>query len=243
MSTIKVSIDAKAVRAQLTSLQQRQMPFALALTVTRLAGRVQNGLIDEMGRRFDRPTTYTLSSTYKTMATKASPTAEVGMKAEPNGKARLGMADVLGHQFSGGARRHKALEGWLAKAGYLSAGEYVAPGSRATLDASGNMSRGQVQQILSQLGAGPDAAQSKTTSSRSKKNVKRAGVLFWSRGGRLPRGVWMRDGRNVRPILMVVSAPSYTQRIDLPALAQGIVDKHKDREYVDALVYALKTAR
>lgn len=243
MSTIKVSIDAKAVRAQLTRLQQQQMPFALALTVTRLARRVDGALVQTMAREFDRPTTYTLGNTYATMATKAAPTAEVGMKTEPERKSRIGPAAVLGHQFSGGARRHKALEGWLTKAGYLSAGEYVAPGSRATLDSYGNMSRGQVQQIMSQLGAGPDAAQFKTTSARSKKNVKRAGMLFWSRGGRLPRGVWMRDGRNVRPILMVVRAPSYTQRIDLPALAQGIVDQHKDREYVDALVYALKTAR
>lgn len=243
MSTIKVSIDAKAVRAQLTKLQQQQMPFAMALTVTRLARRVQGELVRTMSTTFDRPTTFTLGSTFATMATKQSPTAEVGMSPEPLSKSRLGPADVLGHQFSGGARRHKALEGWLAKAGYLSPGEYVAPGKRAELDANGNMSRGQVQQIMSQLRAGPDTAQFKSTSARSKRNVKRAGVLFWSRGGRLRRGVWMRDGRNVRPILMVVSAPSYTQRIDLPTLAQGIVDKHKDREYVDALVYALKTAR
>lgn len=231
--------------------QQEQIPFALALTVTRLARRVEAGLVQSMARQFDRPTSYTLSSTFATMATKAEPVAEVGMKADPEGKARIGPADVLRQEFAGGIRRHKAMEGLLTSAGLMSAGEYLAPftlqGGAAQLDQHGNPSRGQVMKILSQLRATTDPEQWRKATKRRKRSAKGTQApqlerYFWSRGGRLARGVWRRDGRNVRPVYLVVTTPQYEQRINLPAIAEDVVARYRDEEFVQALVQALRSA-
>lgn len=223
--------------------QREQIPFALALTVTRLARRVETDLRKDMRAQFDRPTPYTLSSTFATMATKLHPQAEVGIKAEPEGKSRIGPADVLRHQFAGGERARKALEGWLTRAGYISEREFLVPGAKARLDQYGNMSRGQVQQILSQLRAGLDPATYASRSARSRRRVRKAGVLFWSRGGTLPRGVWKREGRTVEPILMVARVtPQYAQRIDLPAIAAAVVKRYQDEEFYTALRQAIRSS-
>lgn len=245
---VTVKFDTTQVKRYLTDLERNQVPFATAVALTRTAKRVQTGLVDEMKREFDRPTPWTLKSTFLRSATKRNLEAIVGIKDQAYAGNRLSSAQILSHQFAGGARQVKALEMWLRRAGYLGTQEFVAPGAGAKLDRYGNMSRGQVQQILSQLKAGGDPASHASGSARSKRNVKRAGKIFWSLGGdrtaHLPRGVWQRHGLHlVKPLLIAVKSPSYTRRIDLRKLGEAIVRQNAQREFNTALEAALRSAR
>ncbi len=245
---VTVKFDDRQVKRYLTDLERNQVPFATAVALTRTAKRVQTELVEEMKREFDRPTPWTLKSTFLRPATKRNLEAVTGIKDRAYAGNRLSSAQLLAHQFAGGARQVKALEMWLRRAGYLGTDEFVAPGSGAKLDRYGNMSRGQVQQILSQLKAGLDSASHASGSARSKRNVKRAGKIFWSRGtGRteqLPRGAWQRHGLHlVKPLLIAVKSPSYARRIDLQRLGKQVVRQHAQREFNQALEAALRTAR
>ena len=194
-----------------------------------------------ISERFDRPTPYTQKSTFIKPATKQNLQAMVFIKdTSIGGKNNYSLADILKQQFGGGTRLKKRIESAFMRAGLIGANEFLAPGSGAKLDAYGNLSKGQTQQIMSQLRVSFDPASYKSNSSRSKRNVKMAGQMFWSRGGKLPRGVWMRDGRSVHPILMVISQPNYRQRIDMNKIVQGVVDSRFDNEFQKSLEAALR---
>jgi hypothetical protein len=116
----------------------------------------------------------------------------------------------------------------------------LAPGSGAKLDQYGNMNRGQLQQILSQLRAGFDSLSWQSQSKRSRRNVKRAGRIFWSRGGHLARGAWLAQGRTVTPLLVAVSSARYRLRIDLPDVAKRVVSRTFSLEFERFLKQELK---
>lgn len=241
---LDIKFDTRQIERQLTDLQRNQIPFATALTLTRLGQRIDEGLKGAMRTGFDRPTPYTLRSTFIRPATKRRLEVTVGLKDRPFGGNRLSSAEILGHHFDGGIREPKALELWLRRAGYLGASEYVVPGAGARLDRYGNMSRGQIQQILSQLKAGPDASAYASSSARSRRNVQRAGVIFWSRGGRLARGAWQRVGKyRLRPLLIAIAAPSYRKRIDLERIARQAVSRYGQLEFDRALRQAIRGGR
>lgn len=243
MIKFSVVADVRDAELMLDRIQRQQLPFATALALTRAAQGLQRDIVDEMLAKFDRPTPYTLKSTFIKPATKANLEAQVGIKDREFEGNRLSSAEMLIQQFYGGGRRQKLFEQWLARAGYIGRDEYVVPGAGARLDQYGNVSRGLIQQILSQLRAGPDASAYASGSRRSKRNVARTGGFFFSRGGHLARGVWQREGRHVRPILMVIGPPSYGVRVDLPRIIETRSRLHWRREFPTALRQALATAR
>ena len=134
------------------------------------------------------------------------------------------------------------------------------------------MNRGQITQILSQIGLrrmGFDSTP--TRSRRSRRNVAAAGTIFWAYGkaiaskqiplidkatgivygykgglgGRastLPAGAWLRDGRSVRPLLLVVEATRYRKRIDLDAIARKVIDANFGKNFDRAFADAIRTA-
>lgn len=227
----------------------RQVRFAVAKSLTLTAKAVQSDLTTEMKRAFDRPTPYTLRSTFVKGATRDNLTAVVGIKDMLPAKAAASPAEILGHQFRGGGRIRKNLENYLIKAGLLGSGEFVAPGAGARFDQFGNMSRGQVQQIISQLRLGVDPHVWTSKSKRSQRNIAKAGRIFWSRGGirdaHLPRGAWIDMGGStgLRPLLMVINRPSYRQRVAIERIAAASVKRNWDRIFETALVDAFATAR
>jgi hypothetical protein len=114
------------------------------------------------------------------------------------------------------------------------------------LDVYGNMSRGQIQKVLSQLRTGPDSSTYQTKSKRSRS--KRIDVgYFWSHGGKLKRGVWARYrlgfGSAVKPVLLVVNRVSYRQRIDLQRIAHVRVDRDFNRLFSVEMQKAIATAQ
>lgn len=221
---VVIRVDTDAAIARLRSVRSN-VPLATAIALTRTATRARDALQAEMRRAFDRPTPYTLRSVYVKPATPADLEARVGLKDQAGAKASLSPAELLAHHFRGGARKQKRLEQLLARIGLISATERVVPGAGAKLDRYGNMNRGQIQQMLSQIRAGADPSTYRSASTRSRRNVRRAGRIFWSRGGRLARGAWIDQGDpiGVRPLLVVVSGTSYRRVINLPDVVGKVV--------------------
>lgn len=253
--------------ASVDRAMNRQIPFAVARTLTQVAQQAKASTEAAMAGKFDRPTPWTMKSLYYVPASKndnpiMSRVWLMDGQARPGGRAGQNKLAVIGHQFLGGDRPRKLIEYWLQRAGLIGANEYVAPGERARLDRYGNISRGQVQQIMSQLRLGVDAAAWSSGSKRSKRNVAKAGEMFFSRGpgnwfgrrswqnGRtqnLPKGVWMRirfgHGQAVVPILMVIRKPRYSQRIDLVGIGHKVHERNFHRLYRENFAEAMRTAR
>lgn len=271
---IKVEIQGLDKTLAHLAGMQKQVRFATAVALTRTAKRAQVAVADEMKAKFDRPTRTTMKSLWIKPATKANLQAMVYVKDRPlGGKNPYSMAEILKHQFAGGARIAKQMELILRRDGFLLHDEFVVPGAAAKLDSYGNMSRGQIVQILSQIGlkrAGFDS--SPTRSKRSQRNVAKAGKIFWSSGanslgketiridkatglrystweGRsgksshLPKGAWMRADRSVKPLLIVIKGQRYRKRIDMERIAQEQVARHFNGEFDQAFADAMRTAR
>ena len=249
---ITIKTDFKAALKMLKNVSD-SIPSITAKSLTQVAKITQKETYAEMRSNFDRPTPFVMRGLRIKVAEKTdSPIeAQVFVKDFPIAGHKLvsdqyqsGLASSIGHEFGGGARQRKLLEIRLQRHGFITSSEYLVPGQAAKLDAYGNMSRGQIQQILSQIGvtqAGADnlASQSK----RSQRSQKKAGTIFWSDGsrrghnGNLPKGAWVstNGGLRIKALLIVVRKPQYKQRIDMQAIADRVMRRDFDRLYAKAL--------
>lgn len=274
MSIIRVEHNLGQLAQLLDQIGKEQIPFAMAKALTLTAKAAERDTYQEIERVFDRPTPLVRKGLFVKPATKRDLTAEVFVKDRPlGGKNPNSLAQILRHQFGGGARLVKIFEKALRREGLLGVNEFIVPGAAAKLDRYGNISRGQLAQILSQLGIGAAGYDNKSTSSkRSRRNVAKSGVIFWSRGpgtapggafkgrklkgfdastgvyeGRgaqhLPRGAWMRAGTGVRPILIVVGQPRYSRRVDMKAITSRAIDRDFQRIFAQTYKEARATAR
>lgn len=240
---MKITLDIDAVKRDLGQEVNKQVRFAAAVALTEVAKETQKDLLVKMRQVFDRPTPWVMRGTFIRAATRSRLEASVGIKDQLASKAQRSVVDILEPHFAGGPRLRKRSEQIFTRRGLISDGEYLAPGQGAKLDAYGNISRGQLQQIVSQLFLSTDPGQDKTKSARSKRSVRRAGRFFWSYGDRFPRGVWQGTRDGIKPILMVVRKPTYRQRIDLEAMARKNIAEHFERKFASSFAMARATAR
>lgn len=242
---ISVRSNIKDIRRSLATLVGKQMPYATALAVTRTAQDVKAAIEKEMSVVFDRPTRWTLNSLRLFPAKKSNPTAKVWMKNEAD-KATP-PSRWLKPQIDGGQREDKRSERMLKAAGILPQGMAMVPGAGAVLDKYGNMSRGQITQILSGLAAfntaGFTANASNSARSRAKGNAVRYFVL--RKGGR-PIGIAQRTGKSKSSIVVVmafVSRPNYSKRLDFYGVADRVVAARLTANLDAAISEAVRTSR
>jgi len=236
----------------------KQVTFATAVALTRTAQDVRAAEKQGMQTAFDRPTAFTLNSLFVKPATKVDLTARVWLKDYygPN---------FLMPQITGGARPQKRFEQLLMQRGIMNATERAVPGAGAKLDSYGNISRGQIVQILSQLQSfnvsGFDANATNSKRSKSKrareayfvstgKGAKAYGRSSWKGGHKsqhLERGVWVRisfgaTNTVVLPVLLFVGKATYRKRYPFDQIGQDTIAKafpgHFDREYARAIATA-----
>jgi len=240
---VDIGMNINDVTRYMTNIDEKQMPFATSLALTRLAKGGQKDTQAEMKRLFDRPTPYTIRSVYVQPAKKKRQVAVVGIKDRESSKNSKSPADQLRHEFRGGSRGRSRLEFWLERAGKITSREYLVPGEEARLDRYGNISRGQVQQIMSQIKVGADAISFSSDSRRSKRKRGRLKGYFWSDGRQLPKGVWQRDGGDAVPIMIVVTQPTYRAMIDIRRVVNEGIRKRAKHEIAKAVRFAIQTAR
>ena len=241
MININVKIDFSKVIAKLDKLRREQMPYATAKALTATAQAVKKDLQSEMKQVFDRPTPFTLNSIYVKAARKNDLTATVGLKDG---------AKYLYPQIFGGGRKLKNFERALQSRNLLPSGMYAVPGSAAKLDKYGNMSKGQLMQILSALNvaemtSGYLANRLQRMSGRTKKN--QAQFFVGKPGNRLPLGVWQRfgftHGSAVKPVIIFVQKVAYKPRFKFFEVAQATTKREVAAQFYSALDDALRTAR
>lgn len=237
------TINAREFEATLKALEQKQFRYATAVALTRVGQKVKNAIRGTMQVSFDRPTPYTLNSLVLIPATVTSLSAEVRIK--DRGTGGLPQSVFLQPEVQGGDRQSKGSERAFRSKGVLPGGMFWVPGAGAKLDQYGNMSRGQVLQIVSavrELGAGAAGAPTR----KNKRTAKLAASIFIGKpaGGRLPLGVYQRgaDG-SLKPLMIFVSEPHYKVRLPFTEIAATVYATNFENEFSQALADALNSAK
>ena len=233
-----------------------QVNRATVSAINSTAQAIKQAELTEMRSVFDRPTPYTMNALRIAPARTDRLSAEVGFKTDivSTGKGTTGEWHYLQPQVFGGGRRIKGLEYNLRAAGVLPAGWNVTPGAFARLDAYGNLNRGQITQILSQLRITLRAGSTRNlpiVSGNERRVIgalRRAGGRYFAippgRKGIKP-GVYLREligSKAPMPVLKFVRASRYSQRFDFDRVAKGIAAQRLQADFDDALRAATQSA-
>lgn len=234
-----------------------QVPYALSVAINAATEKARLKVQAEMGRVFHSPTLWVLNSLRIKYASKARLIAELALKDKNSVESSRSMIEP--HVY-GGTRHYKAMEARLYAMGLLPAGFNGVPGAAAVLDSNGNMSRGQVSQVLNVLGtyteAGYNKANAATRARLAKGNAKKNiyGFVYWvnpvsgnARNKNLKPGVYQRVstgfGTSLKPVLIFVKRASYKQRLDFFGIVSATVDREFKAEFDKAFAEAMRTAR
>ena len=258
---VKVTgVDALA--GKLKDLAANQLPYATKEALNATAEEIQKAEIEKMKEVFDRPTPFTLGSTFVKYATKANLKAEVGFR-EFAGKGTPAWK-YLSPQVVGGDRNLKPFEKAMQAKGILPPGLYAVPGKGASLNTSGNMSTGQIVQILSYFETfGEQGYRANITpekKAKMAKGSKKAGssiAYFVSRGKgsvamtgktqHLPPGIYARYGFSfgsaIKCIIAFVKKPTYQKRFPFEETAAKCADRVFMVNLSTAIDKAVKTAK
>lgn len=224
------------VIAEARDVAARVVPYAAAEALTKCAKLGRARVQAVMPQAFRAPTRYTLNALRIVPATKGKLSASVAVKDQAAGGSTRPESYLL-PGVEGGKRSEKRFERALRYAGALPRGMYALPGSAAKLDASGNLSRATVQQILTAVKGIRSASNSINPVTGKKRRAGHqllndvfVGQPSVGRGkGRRVRpgaasGVWRREGKRLRPLLIFTrQAPDYRQRLDFDATVSAVV--------------------
>ena len=253
------SVNSKAIEAALEQ-SVKHAQYATLVAMNKSAEIARAALVKQMPVIFDRPTSWVINSLRIQYAKdRAKPVAYIGFKdrnsADFQGAATKTM--IFPH-VDGGTRPFKAMEARLMGMGLMPSGWNAVPGGAAVLDANGNMSRGQISQLLNVLGtyteAGYNKANAKTVKRLQKGSAKKGiyGFTYWVnpvggvQGKHLQPGVYQRVitafGTSLKPILIFVRRAQYRKRFDFYGVAYDAFDKSFPAEFKKAFEEAMRTA-
>lgn len=257
---MKININVNTAEFQRAmGVAESQVKYAASRAINKVAKQGQQAVQAEMRKVFDRPTEWVINSLRLKPATKAKLEAEVAFKDRNSVESSRTMVEP---HVVGGSRRFKAMEARLRGIGMLPAGWFVVPGSAAKVDANGNMSRGQITQVLNVLGsyteAGFNKANINTVRRLAKGGLKSSqygqfGFTYWvnpmagKRTKHLPPGVYQRVqtgfGSSLKPVMVFVNATSYKKRLDFYSIVQRTAEANLSTEFTNAFNEAMRTAR
>jgi hypothetical protein len=254
-------------RADMEGFSERHINATLATGLTRTAVEGKTAAKAELMRVIDKPTPYTQGQLRHTMATAEQLVAEVGFDIEAitdirgsvqryssAGQGNTPASAYLTPQVEGGGRNTKRFELALQAAGAMPKGWRAVPAtgsnSAARLDAFGNVSRGQIQQIVAQVGTellsgynnrtvGPHDKR-KGAQAKRRRALGRAGgqyVAVVQRKGRLAPGIYLAEARDfgaklglgrtgkLRPVFLFVKSVSYAVRFEFNRVVGEVVER------------------
>lgn len=238
--SISFEADISSLMAELPKWQADRIP---SITRNALNDTIEDARYAEMGKIrgvFDRPRPITERSPLFRKATKETLTAEVYIRDE--GAGRRPPARYLLPQVVGGPRPATGFEVALRRRGILMPGEFIIPAIGVKRDAYGNLPRGLITRIMSQLqlftAAGFSANETKRSRKRNPGRVRYfvpAGAKAERGISRLPRGIYERRGNKIRGVVMFVRQPVYRKRYDMGqatiAKAQRVFAPYWQREF------------
>jgi hypothetical protein len=244
---VSVRTDFAKLEAQLTDIEKKQLPFARSQAANRLSKLAVTDLVTEMERVFNRPTRWVLKGIYARLGTKKDPHGEIIVKDQGGKGTGTPAANILSAEIMGGQRKLKRFERAL---GYrVEDVTFIVPGKGAVLDQYGNIPKGQIQKILSALGAAETSAG--YTANRNLGHTRHHGrgnrdvffVATSKRDGR-PLAIYQVIGSGkVAPIFFFPRAkPRYEPRFAFYALVRRSVDKHAIPIFREEIGKAFATA-
>lgn len=289
---IDVKIDGMdALKASLRGLSQKKIKVAAVAALNDAAFAASKAGRAEIAKVFDRPTPMIQRSVVYFKAGVAGRKVRVPAAFDINGsglmrtlesdrleavvdlsgegnKQGVSPDQVLAAQIYGGQRRHKRHEVALQRAGILPAGKYIIPGEAAKLDSYGNMSSGQINQIIAFFGGfaegGRRTRQNMTAATKAKRAkgtrnsygfeyfaVDDNTFRTWSRGEgkaagrkRMQPGIYMRIhtgfGSAIKPVMIFVNRASYKPRFDFYRVTQSVALREFSRAFPMYLEKLLK---
>jgi hypothetical protein len=178
---------------------------------------------------------------YLTPATKKNLVATVQLKNWASKGAPPSL--YLAPQVYGGPRQAKNSEILMRRQGVLPGGMLWVPGSGATMNQFGNMSVGQIVQVLSAMKAFPQTGYLANRSKRLGARVNKNAANFFvgkPAGGRLPLGIYLRtkDG-GLKPIMVFVSNAHYSIRLPFSQITTSVYQTNFQDIFNQALRDAL----
>lgn len=240
--------------------------------------RVQSELINKL----DRPTPYTQRGVLVAKATpeQSNPTAVVGFDIitvqdasgntiayRQTSPGEVERGNYLAPLESGAPRKTKRFELALQASGAMPRGTFAVPARETKLDAFGNLPRGMIQQIISQVGTELLSGQSRTMRKRDNETVKqfdrrrakaygKAGgqyVSYPNGRGKLPPGLYRAEGVGIpgrgggfqrsgrfRAVLFYVTKATYRQRFDFGAVIERAHRELLERQITRQVDFVLR---
>ncbi|KJK17153.1 hypothetical protein [Pseudomonas sp. 2(2015)] len=246
MFSLTINADSAPLYREISDLRNKQIPFALVLTQTRLAKDwVKPGMLKVMRQRLDRPTPTTMNSLFVQSATKARPAKVYFKDAWTTG---IPADTYLQQAVQGGQRPHKRFEKSLIAQGLMKSGQFALP-AKDLLNQYGNVSRGTMIRILSGLGAAESGRGHQANATGSKRSQRKGNANRYFVGSvEGSQGVWERKasafGDAVRPVFIYSDgAPGYRVIFPFFKVAENIVKAHEQAVFTAALGQAIATAR
>lgn len=233
---IQIKSELNKLTKDLTDVEKKQIPFAMSLALNESASIGQAAGVKEMKRVFDRPTPFILKSLRVKRSNKKKLVAEVGFK-DVFGKFGTAVEYTLKPNIEGGNRKPKASEMTLRRAGILRADEFIVPSRALRLDRFGNIPKGTMNKIISNIGASGEQGFSANTPAANRTMKYIVGEV----GG--TRGIWSVQARKWKPVLIFVKQPKYKARFDFYGVTQREIDKGFPGAMRRSLRRALDTAK
>lgn len=215
------------VRRELKGFE-KQIPFAMALGLTRTAKAVEVDLRQTMERVFNNPKPFTVKSTYTTPARKQQLQAVVGLKDSIS--KGTSAAQYLQPQIGGGKREPKRFERSSSFKKRLKRGQYLVPGRDANLNKFGNLTLAVIKKVSEDLKT-QDLAASLTSRGNNR--------YFWMGD----KGVFYRQGKKLRSLLVTVDGATYRRKFDFQRSTEEAVKRNYGPEMQRAIREALDSAR
>lgn len=250
MLTINVTDNLPAVNEFVVG-KQKQVRYAGAVALTKTAQDVKVEEREEMRRVFDRPVPYTLNSLFLKPATRDTLEAVVWIKDDRAGSGTPATKYLL-PEIKGGPRDLKGFETALQAHGLMPKGWRAVPASAIKLDAYGNVPKGLLVQILSQLRVQMTAGYESraTLSKRSRRNVRKQGVEYFAlakRRGKLLPGIYGRytfaHGSAVKPMFVFSSGAKYRERFRFYEVGGRVVAARFPGHFAEEYAKAMESAR
>lgn len=245
---IEIKLDGFADLKRKLADAPRKLETATQRALLKSAHAVKDAEQAEMRRIFDRPTRWTMGA-MKVKATDKM-TVSVGI-LDPDGYYKRA-SSYLGTQVSGGGRKLKAFEKSLQARGIMPSGWFAVPGIGAKMDAYGNMSAGQIRQILSWFDAAENWAGSTQNMGFKGREKRRMGtkrnasgfeyvaIPPGNRGLKQP-GIYLRNmymgkgGKHISPVLIFVKGARYQARFNFEKVARDTADAVFHAEFAKAI--------
>jgi hypothetical protein len=253
---MQLTFDSHGAVKLIADLQSmgKQTQFATMRAMNAAVARARTAAQEGMHHAFDRPTPWVIGGIRYTKARKERMVATLDFDFWGN-KQGVTVSQILWAEVHGGPRALKRHEIALQRIGVLPNGMFIVPGQAAQLDRYGNMSPGQINQILSWFAAfGEQGYRANMTDAGRAKKAKgtkrRRGIEYFAlqkQNGRMPAGIYKRIhfgfGGAVQPVMIFVRQPQYSQRFDFYGIANRVAGEEFNRAFPEMLNEAMRTAR